>query len=199
MKRILHIDMNSFFVSCELREYDNPFEKKLVIGGDSKKRQGVVAAASYEARKFGIHAAMSVNEALKLAPDLIISSHNFDLYVQISNELFKYIKSKFKIVEQASIDEAYIDITDEININGNEMNLAKKLQKNILNKFNLPCSIGIGSNRLQAKMASNKNKPQKITIINNNFNEVFGEDDISTIHGLGKSSQVKYRKFGIIP
>lgn len=199
MKRILHIDMNSFYASCELKNYQDIYTRPLIVVGLSKKRHGIISAASYGARKYNITSAMTLNEALKLCPNVQVADLNMNLYKKTSKKIMDFLKQEYKFVEQASIDEAYIDISDKLTKYGSEYNLAQNLQKQIRNIFNLPCSIGIGDNKLQAKMSSNKKKPLGIFIVNsNNFVDKFGEDNISKVHGIGKSSQKKYYNLNII-
>lgn len=198
MKRIMHIDMNSFFISCELMEYSDVFSMKMVIGGDISKRKGIISAASYGAREYGITSAMNIAEAIRLCPDLIVRPVNMELYRQTSNDLMNFLRTEFKILEQASIDECYVDISELVEKYGSEWSLARNIQKKIKNRFNLPCSIGIGDNKLQAKMSSNYKKPEGITIINSKtFTLTFQNLDISAIHGLGKESQKRYNNRGI--
>lgn len=189
----MHIDMNSYFASCELRNEVDIFSKVLVVGHVNKQDRGIISAASYGARAKGIKAAMSIAEAKRIYPKLSVVPVNMNYYKELSNQVMNFFKSKFEIVEQASIDEAYIDITNILKTYDNELNLAKNLQKQVRNTFNLPCSIGIGDNKLQAKMSSNKIKPLGITIVNSQtFVEMYKDSHISKVHGIGKVSQEKF-------
>lgn len=198
MKRIMHIDMNSYFASCELRGEIDIFAKILVVAPVNIHNRGVILAASYGARNVGITSGMSLVEAKRLYPNLLVVPINMPYYKEISHQVMKFLKSKFELVEQASIDEAYIDITNSMKSYDNELNLAKNIQKQIRNNFNLPCSIGIGDNRIQAKMSSNYKKPLGITIVNTNtFLDIFANSNISKVHGIGKVSQQMFYKHGL--
>jgi DNA polymerase-4 len=156
-KKILHIDLDAFF--CSVEENNNPSlrEKPFVVGGRPDER-GVVASCSYAARVYGIHSAMPMARAIILCHDLIIVSGRHSGYSKISKQVMAYFKSLTPLVEQVSIDEAFLDLSD---LPESEEDLARTIQLYIWKNFNLPCSIGAASNKLVAKIATNTGKASK--------------------------------------
>ena len=161
---IFHVDMNSFFVSCEVAENPDLFGKCVAVAPYASSRKSIILAASYPAKAKGIKAAMHVNEALRRCPELILVDSNHQLYSEYSRKFFSYFYSITPLVEPASIDEGFLDVTDVCQ-NENPIDLAIRIQKEILEKFKLPCSIGIGPNKYLAKMASDMKKPLGITVL----------------------------------
>lgn len=191
---IFHIDMNAFFASCE--EIKRPFlaDKPFAIGTRYSSK-GVLSTANYVARKFGIHSAMSVKDALKKCPELIIVDGNYELYEKCSHNFMKILLEYTDKVEQASIDEAYLDVTD---VNKHPLELAKELQSRILNECKLPCSIGIGPNLFLAKMASDMKKPLGITVLRKrDIKTKLYPLDIDDFFGIGKKTSPKLKEMGI--
>jgi DNA polymerase-4 len=156
-KTIFHIDMNCFF--CSVEELLNPSlkNKPVLVGG--KSRRSVVSSPNYEARKYGIRAAMPIYRALQLCPNVIVIEPHFEKYKKYSDAFFELLIEKFtKNVEMASIDECYIDVSDILKKKTPKI-LAIKIQNTIKNILGLNVSIGIGQNRFTAKMSSNLKKP----------------------------------------
>lgn len=184
---ILHIDMDAFFASVEQR--DNPAlkNKPVIISGHSKR--SVVSTASYEARKFGIHSAMPVFMAQKLCRDLIIIPGNMKKYRSDSEKIMKILSGFSPLVEQASIDEAYMDLQGLNRLFGSPENIAKTIKKNIYEQLTLTCSIGIAPIKFLAKIASDMNKPDGLTIISEEQMESFISGlPIRKIAGIGKQA-----------
>jgi DNA polymerase-4 len=156
-RKILHIDLDAFF--CSVEENNNPSlrEKPFVVGGRPDER-GVVASCSYAARVYGIHSAMATARAIKLCPDLIIVSGRHSSYGKISKQVMDYFDSLTPLVEQVSIDEAFLDLSD---LPESEESLARTIQQYIWVHFNLPSSIGAATNKLVAKIATNTGKASK--------------------------------------
>ena len=138
--------------------------KPIVVGHPDPLDRGIIVSPSYEARKYGVHAPMIVREAKKLCPSLIVIPGNYSLYQKYSNLFYQYLLKITDLVEMASIDEAFIDITS-LNLGDKTIELAKKIQNDLLRLYKLPCSIGIASNKFLAKMASDMKKPLGITIL----------------------------------
>ena len=153
-RKILHIDLDAFF--CSVEENNNPqlAGKPFAVGGRPDQR-GVVASCSYAARLFGVHSAMPMGRAKKICPDLIIVSGRHGDYGTISKQVMDYFKTLTPLVQQISIDEAFLDLSD---IPEDGQVLATNIQKYIKDTFNLPCSIGVASNKLVAKIATNVGK-----------------------------------------
>lgn len=161
---IFHIDMNSFFVSCEVAEHPELKGKEVAVAPDASERKSIILAASYEAKKKGIKTTMHVHEAMRLCPNIIFLDTNSRLYSEYSRRFFSYFLTITPLVEPASIDEGFLDVTDVCK-DIDPLDLAKEMQSYILNNIGLPCSIGIGPNKLLAKMASDMKKPLGITVL----------------------------------
>lgn len=164
MKTIFHLDMDAFFVSVE-RILDPSLEGKAVIVGGEPGGRGVVAACSYEARKFGVHSAMPIKTAYRLCPKAVYLHGHGKEYSRYSKIIASFLEGYFPAVQQASIDEFYLDFTGCTNIYGDPLSFAQRIQSEINNNFGLPCSIGIASNKTIAKIASDFKKPKGITFV----------------------------------
>lgn len=161
---IFHIDMNSFFVSCEVAKHPELKGKEVAVAPNASERKSIILAASYEAKRKGIKTTMHVHEALRLCPNIIFLDTNSKLYSEYSRKFFSYFLTITPVVEPASIDEGYLDVTDVCK-DKDPLELANEMQQYILNNIGLPCSIGIGPNKLLAKMASDMKKPLGITVL----------------------------------
>ena len=155
--------MDAFFASVEILDFPELKDKPVVVGGDSNR--GVVSAASYEARKFGIHSAMPIFRAKRLCRDLVIRPGRMTRYVELSREVMKVLHRFSPLVQQISIDEAYIDLTGTEKLFGPPSAAAQHVKREILLATSLTCSIGLSSSKLISKVASDMNKPDGITII----------------------------------
>lgn len=197
MQIIFHIDLNAFYASAEISRNPKLLGKPLVISG--KSRRSIITTASYEARKFGIHSAMPLFQALELCKDLVVLPVDFDLYHRLSNEFFTIIASYSSILEIASIDECYVDVTQVvIEKNIHPVNLAIKIQQDVYKQLNLQCSIGIAPNKFLAKMASDMKKPMGITVLTrSNIKELMWPLDIKDMFGIGKKTQPNLYAAGI--
>lgn len=186
-KIILHVDMNAYFcsVACLL----NPVlrGKAFAIGRENSYR-GVISSASYEARALGIHSAQSLKEAYDLVPDLIVVHLDYSYYVEYHQKFLKILKEYSKLVEVASIDEAYLDIT-EMSQKRHPLVIAKEIQMRILKEAGLSCSIGIAPTLFLAKMASDMKKPLGITVLRKrDVKELLYPLSVSDIYGIGKKT-----------
>ena len=163
MRKIIHIDMDAFFASVE--QLDNPElkGKPVAVGGSGER--SVVAAASYEARKFGIRSAMSSVIAKRLCPDLIFVKHNFARYNEVSSVVFGIFKEYTDIIEPLSIDEAFLDVTNDKKKIGSATLIANRIRNEIKIKTGLTASAGISVNKFLAKIASDINKPDGYFVI----------------------------------
>src|SRR4030066_1081279 len=156
-RKILHIDLDAFFCSVEENTDPSLRGKPFAVGGHPDER-GVVASCSYAARMRGIHSAMAMAQAIKLCPDLIIVSGRHSDYGNISKQIMEYLKTLTPLLEQVSIDEAFLDLSD---LPESGEILAGTIQQYILKHFNLPCSIGVATNKLVAKIATDVGKSAK--------------------------------------
>ena len=163
-RTILHVDLDAFFVSVELLERPDLRGKPVAVGGQPDQR-GVISSASYEARKFGVRSALPTRTALQLCPDLILLSGRHNLYEQHSRQVMTMLHEITPQIEQISIDEAFLDITGTELRSGSPEKLARLLHDRIRDEFGLPCSIGVASNKLVAKIATEQAKPNNIRIV----------------------------------
>jgi DNA polymerase-4 len=164
MSRVyFHIDLNAFFASCEVLLDPSLKGKPIAVSGTT--RRSVISTASYEARKFGVHSAMPVDMGRKLCPELIIVEPHFRYYRTMSEDFMKIIESYTDIIEQASIDECYADMTDIIQTFPKPLDLAWEIQRRVRDELGLSCSIGVAPNLFLAKMASDMKKPNGITVL----------------------------------
>lgn len=186
-KIILHVDMNAFFCSVACLLNPTLRGKVFAIGRENSYR-GVISTASYEARAFGIHSAMSLAEAYRLVPNLIVVSPDYSHYVHYHQEFLKILKEYSTLVEVASIDEAYLDIT-ELSSKRHPLVIAKEIQKRILKEAGLSCSIGIAPTLFLAKMASDMKKPLGITVMRKrDVEEKLYPLSVADIYGIGKKT-----------
>jgi DNA polymerase-4 len=196
MKIIFHLDMDAFFVSVE-RILDPSLEGKPVIVGGDPHGRGVVAACSYEARKFGLHSAMPIRTAFRLCPQGIYLHGHGKEYGRFSRAVKHLLENYFPIVQQASIDEFYLDFTGCDKIYGTPFQFAEKLQKEIWDQLHLPSSIGIASNKTIAKIASDFKKPKGITYVAcGKEKEFLAPLPIEKIPGIGKATFPMLRSRG---
>lgn len=191
---ILHIDMNCFFASCEIAEDPELLKKPIVIAHDDPFQRSIVLTASYEARSYGIRTTMQVREAFQLCKDILVIEPDMELYVSYSEKFYQYLLTITKKVEMASIDEAYVDVSD---YQGDVVALANKIQTDLLKDLRLPCSIGIAPNKFLAKMASDMKKPLGITILRKReLHQYLWPLPIETMQGVGKKTAPKLQSCG---
>lgn len=189
--------MNCFFASCEIAQNPALKGKKIAVAPNAKDRRGIILAASYEARPYGVHSAMRVSDALRKCPDLIIVEPSMGIYGEYSRKFFEYVLKITPLVEPASIDEGYLDITDVCKPE-EVVDLAKKIQTDLLEQFKLPCSIGIAPNKFLAKMASEMKKPLGITILRKReIAEKLWPMPIKSMFGVGKKTLTTLLTMGI--
>lgn len=186
MSRVyFHIDLNAFFASCEELLDPSLKGKPLVVGG--KSRRSVISTANYEARKYGIHSAMPMQQAEKLCKDLVIVNSHYAFYSDMSHQFMQIIHSYTDLVEKASIDECYADMTDVICRYPKPLDVAFEIQRRVLEETGLRCSIGIGPNMFLAKMASDMKKPMGITVLRiRDVPEKMWPLPIKEMQGIGK-------------
>lgn len=197
-RQILHIDMNSFFASCEQIINPELREKPLVVGGDPEKRSGIVLAASYDAKRCGVKTTMTLREAAKLCPNANFVKSTPGLYDKISKKVMEVFHQYTPLVEQLSIDEAFLDMTGTDNLFGDIFYVAETIQNRILQELELPCSVGISSNKLLAKMASDYKKPMGITsIYPHETQDKLWPLEASYLYGVGKKSVIKLNQIGV--
>lgn len=196
-RKIIHIDMDAFYASVEQRDFPDLQGKPLAVGGDPNGR-GVVAAASYEARQFGVRSAMSCYEARKRCPELIFVRPRFDVYRAVSNDIRRIMQSLTPQIEPLSLDEAYLDVTGLTVHKGSATLMANWLRAQILEQTGLTASAGVSFNKMLAKIASDINKPNGIAVITPAEAERFiGTLPIERFHGIGKATAKRLHTMGI--
>lgn len=197
MQIIFHIDLNAFFASAEIANDPSLEGKPIAISRD--KKRSIVTTASYEARKYGVHSAMPLFMAKEKCPSLIIIEPHFSLYKTLSQQFFQIISQYSSLLEVASIDECYVDMTGYIKKSKLSIyKVAKDIQQNVYETLHLQCSIGIAPNKFLAKMASDMKKPMGITVItNNNFKKMLWHLPIEEMFGIGKKTAPKLKELGI--
>jgi DNA polymerase-4 len=197
MRTYFHVDMDAFFVSVE--ELFNPslIGKPVVVGGQANQR-GVVSAASYAARKFGVHSAMPLRTAARLCPHAIFVNGHPDRYRDYSRKVFKVLKSFSPQVDMASVDEAYMDITGTERLHGPPLRAAHRLHEAMKQETRLNCSIGIAASRMVAKVASDQAKPNGVLWVLPSVEARFlAPLDIRKIPGVGKVTEKNLQAWGI--
>ena len=184
---IFHIDLNAFFASAEVLKNSALEGQPIVVA--NLHRRSIVTTASYEARAFGVKSAMPIHIALEKCPNLVVVSGDYDWYKELSKRFFQFIKTLTPYVEPASIDECYVDVTDLIKNYKRPLDLAWFMQKEILDKVGLPCSIGVAPNKFLAKMASDMRKPMGITVLRKQeISRKLWPLPISEMVGIGKKT-----------
>ena len=199
MKTLLHVDMDAFFASVELLAHPEWRGKPLVVGSGPNER-GVVSTCSYEARKYGIHSAMPSRTAYRLCPHAIFTPPNSKLYSAVSEKAFEIFERFTPYVEGVSIDEAFLDITGSIHLYGDARRLGEALMSEIRRECGVTCSVGIAPNRLLAKIGSEENKPDGLTMMPFDPAEIASFlrfKPISILWGVGRKTVEALRPYGI--
>src|SRR5271168_1308101 len=196
-RTIFHVDMDAFFVSVE-ELYDPLLKGTAVVVGGQRHERGVVSAASYEARKFGVHSALPLRTAAKLCPHAIFVNGHPERYRECSEKVFKVLQAFSPQVEMASIDEAYLNMTGTARLHGPPLKAAHKLHQRMKEETRLNCSIGIGSSRLIAKVASAQAKPNGVLcIVPGQEANFLAPLDVREIPGVGKVMESRLHGLGI--
>ncbi|WP_338812135.1 DNA polymerase IV [Bernardetia sp. Wsw4-3y2] len=196
LRKIIHIDMDAFFASVEQRDNPELKGKPVAVGGDGKR--GVVAAASYEARKYGVYSAMSSKIALQKCPHLIFVRPRFEVYREVSLQIREIFSKYTDLIEPLSLDEAYLDVTQNKKQFPSATLLARQIKEEIKAKTQLTASAGISFNKFLAKIASDFNKPNGLfTIVPADSSMFIDELPIKKFHGIGKVTAKKMHQLGI--
>lgn len=196
LRKIIHVDMDAFFASVEQRDNPELRGKPVAVGGAGGR--GVVAAASYEARKFGVKSAMPSVTASRLCPDLVFVRPRFDAYKEASRQIRRVFEHYTPIIEPLSLDEAYLDVTDDRLGIGSATRIATLIRQEIRAKTKLTASAGVSYNKFLAKLASDQNKPDGLCVIRPGEGARFVAGlPIRRFHGVGPKAEAKMQKLGI--
>ncbi|MCR5693000.1 MAG: DNA polymerase IV [Bacilli bacterium] len=195
-KIIVHVDLNAFFATAEQIRRPDYVGKPVIVGGLGPR--GVVSTASYEARKYGVHSAMPIGEARMLCPNGIFLPGDYPYYEMLSRSFFGYLKNYSSLVEEASIDEGFVDMTSLLSKTKDPLSVLASLQRGLLEQIGLRCSIGVGPTKFLAKMASDMKKPMGITIIRRkDIKKMLYPLPIDNFFGIGKKTAAHLRSKGI--
>lgn len=197
---ILHIDMDSFFASVEQLDHPEYEGKPVIVGADPKggKGRGVVSAASYEARKYGIHSAMPISRAYRLCPQGIFLPVRMDRYQEVSRKIMAILRDYSPVIEQISIDEAFLDITGSLRLFGSSEDIGRAIKERIKKEIGLTASVGIAPNKFIAKIASDLEKPDGFVVVKEGEQRDFLKDlPISKLWGVGEKTESILKEMGI--
>ena len=197
---IIHMDMDHFFTAVEERQHPEFKGKPVVVGADPKegKGRGVVSTCNYKARKFGVRSGMPISRAWKLCPEAIYQPVDYELYRKVSDRIMRILRKYAEKFERWGIDEAFLDITSRLNDYNKAEALARQIKKEIFKKEELMCSIGVGPNKLIAKIASDFQKPDGLTIVEEKGVQKFlAPLPVRRLLWVGRKTEQKLKKMGI--
>ena len=196
-RQIIHVDMDAFYASVE--QLDNPDVKgkAVIVGGDPQKR-GVVSAASYEARKFGVHSAMPMSQAIRLCPVAIVLPVRMKRYAEVAEQIHTIFENYTPDIEPISLDEAFLDVTESLHLFGSPEKIGCDIKKQIKEQLGLIASVGIAPNKFLAKLASDMDKPDGFVVITEeNKQQILDPLPVSRIWGVGKVTEKALKSKGI--
>ncbi|HFI0325779.1 TPA: DNA polymerase IV [Streptococcus suis] len=199
-RKIIHVDMDAFFAAIEVRDNPELTGKPVIIGADPRLSggRGVVSTCNYEARAFGIHSAMSSKEAYERCPQAIFISGNYEKYQEVGRQVREIFHRYTDLVEPMSIDEAYLDVTENKLGIGSAVKIAKLIQYDIWNELHLTASAGVSYNKFLAKIASDMEKPHGLTLIlPEDAVEVLSSLPVEKFHGVGKKTVERLHEMGV--
>lgn len=194
---IAHLDLDAFYTSVEVLENPELAGKPVVVGGRPEER-GVVASASYAAREFGVRSAMPMARALRLCPDAVVLPPHFDVYRQYSRQVMAILRETSPLVEQMSIDEAYLDLTQQATVWEDGVEMARRLQARVKEEIGLSASLGVAANKLVAKVASDQGKPGGLTVVRPGEEADFLSPlPVRVLWGVGPVTAAKLAEMGV--
>lgn len=196
-KTIIHVDMDAFYASVEIRDNPNLKGKPVIIGALPDQR-GVVATASYEARKYGVHSAMNIKEAYRLCPKGIYLHPNMKKYKAVSNHMHRIWLDYTDVAEFLALDEAYLDVTGSLKLFGSAEKIGREIKRRIAEELNLTCSVGIGYSMASAKFASEEDKPDGFFIVRDrkHYVSLIYNRNVSVIPFVGRKTAQKLNEAG---
>jgi len=193
---ILHVDMDAFFASVEQLDDERLRGLPVLVGGTSGR--GVVAAASYEARKFGCRSAMPMAQAIRLCPEARLVKPNFGRYREVSNQVRAVFEQFTPVVEPLSLDEAFLDCGGSVRLHGDGPTMAQKIRREVKSATGLTCSVGVSYNKFLAKLASDLNKPDGMAVIEHGtLRQILDPLPVTRVWGVGPKFAARLARFGI--
>ena len=194
---IIHVDMDAFYASVEMREQPGLVGLPVIVGGSAQGR-GVVAAANYEARKYGIHSAMPVAQAVRLCPKLVSLPVRMALYVKVSQQIREIFQRYTPEIEPLSLDEAFLDVSASERLFGDAVAIAQKIKNDIANELSLVASVGIAPSKFVAKIASDIDKPDGFVLVQAHEVQAFLDPlPVGRLWGVGKVTGTEFERLGI--
>ncbi len=197
-RKIIHLDMDAFFAAIEERD-DPSLRGKPVIVGSPPDSRGVVSTCNYEARKYGVHSAMSSREAYRRCPHAVFEPGHFENYSVASHRVHEIMRRYTDCIEFLSLDEGYMDVTGSERFFGSAEDIAKSIQEQVFEAVKTTCSVGVGYNMLSAKLASEEKKPNGLFVIPNEtaFYELMKDRPVGVLYGIGKKTEEKLNRMRI--
>ena len=195
-RKIIHIDMDAFYASVEQRDHPELRGRPVAVGGS--RERGVVAAASYEARRFGVHSAMPSVTARRRCPELVFVPPRFDVYRAVSLQIRRIFAEHTPLIEPLSLDEAYLDVTENLQGIASATEIAQRIRARIKTETGLTASAGVSYNKFLAKLASDHRKPDGLFVITPRIGPAFVENlPVGKFHGIGPATSAKMNRLGI--
>ncbi len=197
-RRVLHCDMDCFYAAVHMRDDPALRGRPVVIGGRPESR-GVIAAASYEARRFGVHSAMPSSRAVRLCPSAVFIPPDFRRYQRESEKIFAIYRELTPLVQAVSIDEAYLDVSRHLGEAGTATAVAREIRRRVKEERQLTVSVGVGPNKLIAKIASDFNKPDGLTVVRPDKVQAFLDPlPVRRLHGVGPATEKSLEEMGVL-
>jgi nucleotidyltransferase/DNA polymerase involved in DNA repair len=200
-RTILHVDMDAFYAAVEQREHPELLGKPVIVGADPKqgRGRGIVATCSYEARQYGVRSAQPISKAWQLCPQGIYLRPDIAKYSRVSDRIMDILMGYTSLVEQVSIDEAFLDVTGSLRLFGSGPDIARGIRASIQGKFGLTASVGVAANKYVAKVASDLEKPDGLVIVDaGREKEFLAPLEVSRLWGVGEKTEAALRKVGLI-
>ncbi len=196
MRVIFHVDMDAFYASIEQRDHPDLRGLPVIVGGDGKR--GVVSTCSYEARTFGVHSALPMVQAMRLCPQAIVMPVRMRVYSEVSAQIMEILGSFSPLIEPLSLDEAFLDMSGTQQLFGEPLQIARAIKDEVLRVTQLPCSVGIAANKFLAKLASDLEKPDAITLIPfGREREFIAPLSVRKLWGVGPKAEARFRDLGL--
>lgn len=197
LRKIIHVDCDCFYAAVEMRDDPRLRGRPLAVGGDPQRR-GVIATCNYEAREFGVRSAMASAHALRLCPELVILPPQFDKYRRVSSAIQALFRRYTALIEPLSLDEAFLDVTDSEQLQNSATRIAEAIRQSVRQDIGITVSAGVAPNKFLAKIASDWNKPDGLTVIRPDQVDAFvAALPVKKLHGVGRVTAAKLAALGI--